>query len=137
MRKISILAVGLALAAFVGSAAYAGCGNCEAGAKKKAKCGDTCLEGIELTADQQASVKKLMATCSEIGCDETSKKKMMEGLKKILSEEQMEKLNANCKKKCGDKGETAQLSVLDNQFACGSSCGGKKGGEKDDSGEDA
>mgnify|MGYP003573192563 CR=1 FL=1 len=125
MRKFSLIMLSLALVAFVGSTAYAGCGGCGAAAKK-ADCGEKCLEGLELTADQQAAVKKLMSECGKIGCDKTSKKKMTEGLKKVLSEDQMKTMMENCKKHGGGCGETAALSTL--QLACGSSCGG---GDKD------
>ena len=125
MRKFGAIVLGLALVAFVGSTVYAGCGGCDAGAKKKS-CSEKCLKGLDLTAEQHASVKKLMSECEKIGCDKTSKKKTMAGLKKILSEEQMTKLKAQCKEKgcAGPAGPTAQ--VLDNQFACGGGCGDKK-----------
>ena len=126
MRKLSMIILGLALVAFVGSTAYAGCGGCEAGAKK-AKCGEACLKDMDLTADQKAAVKELMGECSKVGCDETSAKKMHEGLKKVLTEEQYQALKKQCKEKgCEYTGETAALSTL--QLACGSKCGG---GDKD------
>ena len=149
MRKLSIIILGLAVAAFVGGTAYAGCGSCPGDAAKKtigcskedcakgacegcsAKkdgCAEACLKGLELTADQQAAVKELMATCDKIDCDKTSKKKVHAGLKKILTAEQLETLKKQCEKKgCKELAPVASLSSL--QYACGSSCGDK---DKDD-----
>ena len=142
MKKFTALMTGLALAALVGSAAYAGCGSCAGHEKKaeqagcaektgcgdKAGCTDKCLKDLNLTAEQQAEVKKLTAACTELGCDEAGQKKMMEGLKKILSEEQFAKMKAHCAKSgCWAKekaaGPAASLTTL--QYACGGSCGDK------------
>ena len=139
-RKISVVLVAVALVSFVGMTAYAGCGSCGADkAADKGKCSKACMEGLDLTADQKAQVEKLVDECSKVGCDKTSAKKMMEGLKGILSDEQIAKMKENCTdEKCWskeDKGESASLTETDMLLACGSSCGDgdkKKDGEKTD-----
>ena len=102
MKKIVLFASIIAFCAGL-LAAQAGPACCPASKKAAAKateaeagCTVKCLKGIEMTDEQKAEVAKLTAACKEEGCSVTSAKKMKEGLKKILDEDQMAALKKSC-----------------------------------------
>jgi gamma-glutamyl phosphate reductase len=86
-----------AVVALSASAAYAACGSCPGDAKKAAK--PACcvaLEKLTLTADQKAKVAELQAECKKAGCPVEGQKKMAEGLKKILTDQQYQEWEKAC-----------------------------------------
>ena len=101
MKKIIMLASAIALCAGL-SAVQAGPKCCPLSkakaeaAEAKADCSATCFDAIEMTDAQKAKVAELTAACKAEKCSETSAKKMKEGLKKILDEDQMAALKKSC-----------------------------------------
>ena len=70
--------------------------SCKSAAKAASSCETDCFAALKLTSEQQASLKKLSSECSGIKCSKTSKAKMEAGLKKVLTEEQLAKLEKVC-----------------------------------------
>jgi len=89
----------LLVAVFVvsASAAFAQCGACPAGTAKPGKppyC--VALEKLTLTDDQKAKVAGLQKECMANGCSPEARKKMAEGLKGVLTDEQYKQWEQAC-----------------------------------------
>lgn len=66
-------------------------------AKEKKTCCEAALSKLKLTDEQTAKVAALQKECEGIACQKACKKKMQEGLKSILTEDQYKEFQAACK----------------------------------------
>jgi hypothetical protein len=85
-----------------GSMVYAGSACCpakskEAKAGKDAYCSDV-LSKLNLTDDQKKKVAALREECDKGGCTEAGKGKYYQGLKEILTPEQLTQCKSECEK---------------------------------------
>lgn len=79
----------------------------QAETKAAASCGEACLEGIQLSEEQQAEVATLMKQCSALHCSATAAEDMKKGLQQILTADQFEVMQGNCRRNGCPYQETA------------------------------
>ena len=65
--------------------------------EKKAGCGDM-FSKLNLTDDQKTKLAALREECDKTGCTQTSHGKFMEGVKSILTPDQLTQWKADCEK---------------------------------------
>ncbi len=104
MNKIVITTVA-AITLAVASVAYAG-GACCASKKSDAAsakadrndaCG-SCLSKLNLTDEQKTKIEALKQECKQTKCSEASHAKFMEGLKGVLTADQLAQCKVDCEK---------------------------------------
>jgi hypothetical protein len=104
MKKVLLFAAALLITGSM-SQVLAGSACCPASKAKtvaKAECGTECMDGLNLTAEQQEKMAALKADCAGTECDVTSAKKMKSGVMEILTADQLATLKAKCDEKgCG------------------------------------
>jgi hypothetical protein len=87
--------------AFADSDCCKGCAAKGCDADNKTACGGL-PDGLELSKDQKSKIAALKAKCDKAGCTPEAKQKFVEGLRKVLTADQL----AKCKELCAKQGVT-------------------------------
>lgn len=116
MIKTMLMAIALVGFALGASSVYAGDACCASKknsniSTKADACGDV-FSKLNLTDEQKVKVAALKKECDATECTISSRQKMIEGMKGILTAEQLEKCKAECAKNAkGDKSGCPLMSA--------------------------